>query len=68
MKYGCTLANVSNMNLNTASGCSANTQLIDRLHVQTTAEIIMLFQVDFFFLPLSLFETLEIENYLKSLL
>lgn len=45
------------MNLNTASGCSANTELIDSLHVHTTAKILMFFQVDSssYFLP-----TLEI--------
>lgn len=47
MKNGCTLANVSNMNLNTARGCGANTELIDSLPVQTTTALMLLFQVYF---------------------
>lgn len=41
------LANVSNMNLNTARGCGANTELIDSLPVQTTTALMLLFQVYF---------------------
>lgn len=47
MKNGCTLANVSNMNLNTACGQGANTELIDSLPVQTTIALMLLLQVYF---------------------